>query len=575
MKLNNTNTIMRRVLTAMITALAVVMVIAPARGTVYAAGVDSLSDIEKNSSYGFFVWLSENADTAAEKADAKVAAQILTNTIPSSSSDVIFNDGHILAAHTLGVSYEQLLSQTALGAENDATSLECLRDAIHFVTQGNEYRAKENLAALKISSGLMAMAEVDVNYQGLNGVFGHSNIFASMENLAYLMLDGTWKYGIVGGSADEPYEGWYTEEKANYDSQNGGETGHYETLTDRQGTMYITGFAVRHRFTTESLEANDGKYYDCLMDGKYYSQHFSDNSTSYFYKGGTGVTPEKYEAYLDLYKCSVLGHTWDEGKVTTEPTCTEKGITTYTCDICGEPKTEPIAAKGHNMSKTAAVAPKCTTGGNTEYYTCNVCGKMFSDAAGTKEISDPDSVVIPMLVNINKAQITGIAAKTYTGKALTQKPVVKVGGKTLVAGTNYSIAYKNNVKAGTASVVFSGKGAYGGTITKTFKINKANNTMAAAGRKATVKFSQLKKKNQTVKKASAFNVKKPVGKVTFKVATYDKKAKKKITVSAAGNVTVKKGLKKGTYKVKVKVTAAGTANYKASAKNVTLTIKVK
>ena len=40
-------------------------------------------------------------------------------------------------------------------------------------------------------------------------------------------------------------------------------------------------------------------------------------------------------------------HVWDEGKVTKEPTCTEKGEKLYTCTVCGETKTEEIPAKGH------------------------------------------------------------------------------------------------------------------------------------------------------------------------------------------------------------------------------------
>ena len=55
---------------------------------------------------------------------------------------------------------------------------------------------------------------------------------------------------------------------------------------------------------------------------------------------------------------------------------------------------------------------------------------------------------------------------------------------------------------------------------------------------------------QTLSKAKAFTVKNAQGKVTFKVAKYDKKAKKNITVSAAGKVTIKKGLKKGNYSLK-------------------------
>ena len=40
-------------------------------------------------------------------------------------------------------------------------------------------------------------------------------------------------------------------------------------------------------------------------------------------------------------------HTWDEGVVTTEPTCTEAGVKTYTCTACKETKTEAVAALGH------------------------------------------------------------------------------------------------------------------------------------------------------------------------------------------------------------------------------------
>ena len=53
------------------------------------------------------------------------------------------------------------------------------------------------------------------------------------------------------------------------------------------------------------------------------------------------------------------GHTWDKGIVTTEATCTEDGVKTYTCTVCGETKTEAIAATGHNY----------------ENGTCTVCGE--------------------------------------------------------------------------------------------------------------------------------------------------------------------------------------------------------
>ena len=43
---------------------------------------------------------------------------------------------------------------------------------------------------------------------------------------------------------------------------------------------------------------------------------------------------------------TVHKHDWDEGKVTTEPTETTEGVKTFTCEICGETKTESIPATG-------------------------------------------------------------------------------------------------------------------------------------------------------------------------------------------------------------------------------------
>ena len=40
-------------------------------------------------------------------------------------------------------------------------------------------------------------------------------------------------------------------------------------------------------------------------------------------------------------------------------------------------------------------------------------------------------------------------------------------------GTDYTVKYSNNKKVGTATVTITGKGSYGGIITKTFKINPA------------------------------------------------------------------------------------------------------
>ena len=65
-----------------------------------------------------------------------------------------------------------------------------------------------------------------------------------------------------------------------------------------------------------------------------------------------------------------------------------------------------------------------------------------------------------------------IAPQTYTGKALTPKPTVKMGSTTLKEGTDYALSYANNVSASIdgASVTVIGKGNYAGTATKRFTI---------------------------------------------------------------------------------------------------------
>ena len=58
-------------------------------------------------------------------------------------------------------------------------------------------------------------------------------------------------------------------------------------------------------------------------------------------KGYTTHTCACGESYVDTY-VDALGHSWDSGTVTKEPTETETGIRTFTCTRCGETKTESI-----------------------------------------------------------------------------------------------------------------------------------------------------------------------------------------------------------------------------------------
>lgn len=60
----------------------------------------------------------------------------------------------------------------------------------------------------------------------------------------------------------------------------------------------------------------------------------------------------------------------------------------------------------------------------------------------------------------------------YTGKALRPEVRVYDGGTLLDLNKDYTLAYKNNINAGTATIVIKGKGNYADSVEKTFKILK-------------------------------------------------------------------------------------------------------
>ncbi len=73
-------------------------------------------------------------------------------------------------------------------------------------------------------------------------------------------------------------------------------------------------------------------------------------------------------------------------------------------------------------------------------------------------------------IDISEAKVTAIKAQVYTGKTIKPKVTVKQDGKKLTGGKDYTVAYKDNKKIGTATVTITGKGDYTGKKTVTFDI---------------------------------------------------------------------------------------------------------
>ncbi len=66
-------------------------------------------------------------------------------------------------------------------------------------------------------------------------------------------------------------------------------------------------------------------------------------------------------------------HDWDDGVVTTLPTCTETGIRTFTCGECGSTRPEEEPANGHTLTQHPAKSPTYTNIGWEAYESCESC----------------------------------------------------------------------------------------------------------------------------------------------------------------------------------------------------------
>ena len=129
------------------------------------------------------------------------------------------------------------------------------------------------------------------------------------------------------------------------------------------------------------------------------------------------------------------------------------------------------ASKHLTANKPDTLTVSGLSGDKTYYvrvrsYT-NVNGKVYYGAwSDVKSIKTANN-------DITKATVSGISTKAFTGKAITQNVTVKFGNTVLKNGTDYTVSYSNNKKVGKATVKITGKGKYGGVITKTFTINPA------------------------------------------------------------------------------------------------------
>ncbi len=104
---------------------------------------------------------------------------------------------------------------------------------------------------------------------------------------------------------------------------------------------------------------------------------------------------------------SATGHNYES--IVTAPTCTEDGYTTYTCAVCGDTYTaEETNATGHSYGEGVIIKEvTCTEDGET-VYTCSACGDTYTETiSATGHNYDDGVITITPLCNRS-------GEKTYT-----------------------------------------------------------------------------------------------------------------------------------------------------------------
>ena len=88
--------------------------------------------------------------------------------------------------------------------------------------------------------------------------------------------------------------------------------------------------------------------YTCSCGDSYVGNYTSELGHDYDAWMSVSDTQHRGVCKHDSSHVLVENHVWNDGVVTTEATCTEKGVMTYTCSICGDTYNVDIPVKGHS-----------------------------------------------------------------------------------------------------------------------------------------------------------------------------------------------------------------------------------
>ena len=203
-------------------------------------------------------------------------------------------------------------------------------------------------------------------------------------------------------------------------------------------------------------------------------------------------------------------HSWNQGEITKEPTCKEKGEKTFTCSICGNTKTEKVSTTDHqHMEIRNQKNPTCKEAGYSGDTYCADCGVKISSGktiAKTKNHNWDGGVIT------TEPTCTERGEKTFTCTICGNTDTKKVNAtghsygayKVVKEPTNKRKGLKSKTCSVCGKIVYEGIPKTNSSPTDSSETNPDQNPQTS---QKTTRKIKLNRRKLTLKKGKSFRLK--------------------------------------------------------------------